>query len=107
MKPFIVALFVVSFTGSVSAQDEPLSIEGLALRNARLLVAGVAFGLGTYDGELASTGQARLYCVPDGVDITGNYLWELAEDELDGDHDLATVAATVVQRLRTLYPCAQ
>ncbi|MEE8094174.1 MAG: hypothetical protein V3T47_08050 [Gammaproteobacteria bacterium] len=107
MKPFIVTLFVVSFSGSVYAQDAPLSIEGLTLRNARLLVAGVAFGLGTYDGELASTGQPRLYCVPDGVDISGNYLWELADDELDGDHDLATVAATVVQRLQALYPCAR
>ncbi len=107
MKPFIVALLLVSFGGSVSAQDEPLSIEGLALRNARLLIAGVAFGLGTYDGELAAVGQTRLYCAPDEVNITGNYLWELAEDELDGDHDLATVAATVLQRLRTLYPCSR
>ncbi len=106
MKPFIIALLIASLSGSVAAQDEPLSIEGLALRNARLLVAGVAFGFGAYDGELVSTGQTRLYCSPDGVNITGNYLWELAEDELDGDHDLATVAATVLQRLRTLYPCS-
>ncbi len=106
MKPFIVVLLVAACSGPVWAQDEPLSIEGLALRNARLLIAGVAFGLGTYDGELASTGQTRLYCSPDGVNITGNFLWELAEEELDGDHDLATVAATVLQRLRTLYPCS-
>ncbi len=106
MKPFIVVLLVFSVSGAVLAQDEPLSIEGLALRNARLLVAGVAFGVSVYDGELASGGQARLYCAPDGVKITGNYLWELAEDELDGDHDLATVATTVLQRLRTLYPCS-
>ena len=107
MKPFIVALLVCSFSGSVAAQDEPLSIEGLALRNARLLIAGVAFGFGAYDGELASVGQTRLYCAPDGVNITGNYVWELAEGELDGDHDLATVASTVLQRLRTLYPCSR
>ena len=40
MKPFIIALLIASLSGSVAAQDEPLSIEGLALRNARLLVAG-------------------------------------------------------------------
>jgi len=93
-------------SGSVSAQDVPLSIEGLALRNARLLVAGMAFGFGTFDDEITSTGGTRLYCPPVDVDINGNYLWELAEEELDGDHDLATVATAVLQRLRAIYPCS-
>jgi hypothetical protein len=33
-------------------------------------------------------------------------LWELAEEELDGDHDLATVATAVLRRLQTIYPCS-
>ena len=106
MKPFIVTLLVFLLTGSVSAQNEPLSIEGLALRNARLLVAGMAFGIGSYDGELALAGQTKLFCAPDDVDISGNYLWELAEGELDGNQDLATVATVVLQQLQVLYPCA-
>lgn len=106
MKPFIATLLFLSLSGPIFAQDESLSIEGLALRNARLLVAGMAFGLGTYDDELSAEGQPRLFCAPDDVSINGNYLWELAEAELDGNHDLATVATTVLQRLRTLYPCS-
>lgn len=91
--------------GSAVAQDTPLSVEGLAQRNARLLVAGVAYGFHAVDSELAQPGFTRLYCPPDGVDISGNYLWELAEAELDGDHDLATVTAAVLGRLQALYPC--
>jgi len=105
MKPFIIALLVALFSGPISAQDEPLSVEGLTQRNARLLVTGVAFGFGAYDDELASAERARLYCAPEEVNISGNYLWELADSELDGVHDLATVAATVLQRLRTRFPC--
>ena len=106
MKPLLVTLLVFSLHGPVWAQDEPLSIEGLALRNARLLVAGIAYGFWIYDSELESAEQARLYCAPDDVSISGNYLWELAEAELGGDHDLAAVAATVLRRLQALYPCA-
>ena len=106
MKLFIATLLFSLSSGSVFAQDESLSIEGLALRNARLLVAGMAFGFGTFDDELTAAGHVRLYCPPDDVTINGNYLWEIAEEELDGDHDLATVATTVLQRLRTLYPCS-
>ncbi|MFL2547402.1 MAG: hypothetical protein ACJ0SL_08610 [Candidatus Rariloculaceae bacterium] len=105
MKPVLATLLVFALIGPVAAQDEPFSIEGLALRNARLLVAGMAFGLGTYDDELAASEQSRLYCPPDDVSINGNYLWELAEAELSGDHDLATVATTVLQLLQDLYPC--
>lgn len=106
MKPLIVTLHLFLSVGPVSAQNEPLSIEGLALRNARLLVAGMAFGIGSYDDELASAGQPQLFCAPDDVDISGNYLWELAQAELDGNQDLATVATIVLQRLQLLYPCA-
>jgi hypothetical protein len=52
------------------------------------------------------SGQTQLFCTPDDVDISGNYLWELAEEELDGNQDLATVATIVLQRLQALYPCA-
>ena len=106
MKLFIATLLFSLLSGSALAQNESLSIEGLALRNARLLVAGMAFGFGTFDDELTATGHARLYCPPDDVSINGNYLWEIAEEELNGDHDLATVATTVLQRLRALYPCS-
>ena len=106
MKPFAVTLFVFLLAGSVSAQNEPLSIEGLVVRNARLLVAGMAFGIGGYDDELASAGQTKLFCAPEDVDINGNYLWELADGELDGNQDLGTVASVVLQRLRALYPCS-
>ena len=106
MKPLIVILLLFSLIGPVAAQNEPLSIEGLQLRNARLLVAGMAFGIGSYDDELALSGQTQLFCAPDDVDISGNYLWDLAEEELDGNQDLATVATIVLQRLQTLYPCA-
>ena len=106
MKPFAVSVLVFALTAPALAQDEPLSIEGLALRNARLLVAGMAFGIGSYSDGLTAAGRTGLFCAPDGVDINGNYLWELAEAELDGDHDLGTVAATVLQRLQALYPCA-
>ncbi len=105
IRPLASALLCLMI-GSAVAQETPLSIEGLAQRNARLLVAGVAYGLHAVDSELSQPGFARLYCPPDDVDISGNYLWELAEAELDGDHDLATVTETVLGRLRTLYPCS-
>lgn len=104
IRPLTSALLCLMI-GTAVAQDTPLSIEGLAQRNARLLVAGVAYGFHAVDSELAQTGLTRLYCPPDDVDISGNYLWELAEAELDGDRDLATVTATVLRRLQALYPC--
>ncbi len=106
MKSLFAILLMASLSSPAWPQDEPLSIEGLALRNARLLVAGVAYGFWTFDSELEADGKQRFYCAPQEVDISGNYLWELADAELDGDHDLATVAATVLRRLKTLYPCA-
>jgi hypothetical protein len=106
MRLFVVTLLCFSLNGPIRAQDVPFSIEGLALRNARLLVAGVAFGFGTYAEELSATGLPGLYCAPNDDVINGNYLWELAKAELDGDHALATVATTVLQRLQMLYPCA-
>ena len=106
MKLLTLILPLLLLVGPAAAQNEPLSIEGLALRNARLLVAGMAFGIGSYGDELASSGQTGLFCAPDDVDISGNYLWELAEGELRGNQDLATVATTVLRRLQTLYPCS-
>ena len=104
IRPLTSALLCLMI-GAAVAQDTPLSVEGFAERNGRLLVAGVAYGFLAFDTRLAQPGFTRLYCPPDDVDINGNYLWELAEAELDGDHDLATVTATVLQRLQTLYPC--
>ena len=106
MKIVPVFMLAIITCGPVAAQEQPLSIEGLALRNARLLVAGMAFGFGTFDEALISGDRVRLYCPPDDVEINGNLLWQLADEALDGDHNLATVATAVLQRLQTLYPCS-
>ncbi len=106
MIRLLASTMVCMTIGSAVAQEAPLSIEGLAQRNARLLVAGVAYGFHAVDSELTQPGFARLYCPPADVDISGNYLWDLAEQELNGDHDLATVTATVLERLKALYPCS-
>ncbi|HEY5622919.1 MAG TPA: hypothetical protein VIV14_04085 [Gammaproteobacteria bacterium] len=107
MKRILPSLMFLAAACGAVAQEMPLTIEGLAQRNARLLVAGVAYGLFAVDAELDSAGSSPLYCPPDGVEISGNYLWDLADAELDGDQDLLTVAETVLRRLRALYPCDQ
>jgi hypothetical protein len=105
MNRFLPSLLLLAAAAGAIAQDTPLTIEGLAQRNGRLLVAGMAYGLYAVDAELDSAGRSPLYCPPDDVEISGNYLWELAEAELAGDQDLLTVAETVLRRLRALYPC--
>ena len=105
MKVLAVAVAFLFFAGAAQAQEDRFSIEGFAERNARLMIVGMAFGFGTFGSELEGANRPALYCPPADVNVTGNYLWNLADSELDGDHDLETVARTVMTRLRALFPC--
>ena len=106
MKVPALALAILFFAGAALAQEDTFSIEGFAERNARLMIVGMAFGFGMFDSELEAADRPALYCPPADVNVTGNYLWDLADSELDGDHDLETVARTVMTRLRALFPCS-
>lgn len=107
MKLLVTALLLFLSIGHFvsAAKDAPLSAEGLSLRDAKVLVAGVAYGFGTYNAHLILNGKATLYCAPLSLSINGRLLWQLAEKELAGPHAIDIIVISAIDGLKKTYPC--
>lgn len=102
----LVAVLLLSLIANLSlAEDAPLSVDGLNLRDAQLLVAGVAYGFATYDAHIALSGKSPLYCTPVSESINGKLLWQLAEKNLAGPHEITTIAIVAISELKKKFPC--
>lgn len=104
VKTVIASIFMVIFMSQsypVLAADEPFSIKGLNERDAKLLIAGMAYGIAAVNVLL----PRPYYCKQDGNVITGKDLWSLAEENLAGPFEVVIVAAAVAVELPKKYAC--
>lgn len=104
MKRLVTVLFLFFIGSLASADDDPLSVDGLNLRDAQLLVAGVAYGFATYHAHSVLR-KSPLYCIPLNASVNGRLLWKLAEKNLAGPHEITTIANAAIMELKTKYPC--
>lgn len=105
MKKLVTVLLLFFIANLASAEDAPLSVDGLNLRDAQILVAGVAFGFATYHAHILLSEKSSLYCIPVNASVNGRLLWKLAEKILAGPHKIITIANTAIMELKIKYPC--
>lgn len=105
MKRLVTVLLQLFIANHALAEDAPLSVDGLNLRDAQLLVAGVAYGSATYHAHIVLSGKSPLYCAPVNASINGRLLWNLAEKNLAGPHEITTIANAAIMELKMKYPC--
>ena len=94
---------VAPLTGA-SAQKAPLSIKGVNDAGMQVLLAGMAYGMGTANFVLRMEGRG-LYCPPRAVLTTPKLLRELASKQLSGPQKPDVIAIAALDELRKAYPC--
>lgn len=105
MKRLVTALMLFLIASLALAEDSPLSVDGLNLRDAQLLVAGVAYGFATYDAHIVLREKSPLYCAPVSASVNGKLLWQLAEKSLAGPHEITIIAIAAINELKMKFPC--
>lgn len=89
---------------SIQAQDAPLSIRGTNEAGMQVLLAGMAYGIGSANFFLRMEGRG-LYCPPRDVLTTPTLLRELAAKQLEGPQKPDVVAIAAIDGLRKKFPC--
>jgi hypothetical protein len=107
MKPLcrsIVLALAIFLVPAAAAQEAPLSIKGVNEAGMKMLLAGMAYGIGSANFFLRMEGRG-LYCPPRGVLTTPELLRQIAANQLNGAHKPDVIAITAIDGLRKKYPC--
>ena len=95
---------LIALPVSGSTQQPALSIKGVNEAGMQVLLAGMAYGIGTSNFFLRMEGRG-LYCPPRGVLTTPKLLRDLAGEQLNGPQKPDAIAIAALDGLRRKYPC--
>lgn len=100
----VLVLAAILLSANAGAQQAPLSIKGVNAAGMQMLLAGMAYGIGSanFIGRMEGRG---LYCPPRGVLTTPDLLRALASEQLSGPQKPDVIAIAAMDGLRNKYPC--
>jgi hypothetical protein len=101
---FSIFTLLITLPMTAWAQQPPLSIKGVNDAGMQVLLAGMAYGIGSANFFLRMEGRG-LYCPPRGVLTTPALLRDLAASQLKGPQKPDVVAIAALDGLRQKFPC--
>lgn len=103
LRTLFIVIFIMLPT-MASAQQAALSIKGVNDAGMQVLLAGMAYGMGSANFIARMEGRG-LYCPPRGVLTTPALLRDLAGEQLKGSQKPDVIAIAALDGLRRKYPC--
>ena len=107
MRRFLHAALVLTASAlplCAHAQGEKLSVTGVNDVGMQILLAGMAYGIGSANFFLRMEGRG-LYCPPRKVLTTPDLLRDLAAGQLKGQQKPDVIAIAAIDGLRKKFPC--
>ena len=103
-RTFLVIIATAVILSSPASAQQALSIKGVNEAGMQVLLAGMAYGIGSANFMTRMEGRG-LYCLPRGILTTSTLLRDLASAQLNGPQKPDVIAIAALDGLRTKYPC--